>query len=76
MNNTPDIIREHLQLNASRYLSYCSMRDAVMLFLRARRAGTLKAPGDNSAPMEVDAIGKGKLSSRCLATLSKPWLID
>eukprot|EP00972_Heterocapsa_arctica_P098878 14589948-Heterocapsa_arctica.AAC.1 len=36
------------------------MRDAVVLFLRARRAEPVRTPGDSSAPMEVDTIGKGK----------------
>ena len=52
----PEILKTHLQLNASKFEDYAAIRDEIMVFLEAKHA-----QGDAKAtPMDIGAVGNGQ----------------
>ena len=55
-------VREHIQLNAARLVSYDDILAEVVRISHAQRSweSVDRRPGEQPKPMEVDALGKGK----------------
>ena len=58
----PEVLREHLYMNADRYSNYDAMRAAAVLYLEEKQ--DRNGPADENVPMEVEtrllALEKGK----------------